>query len=174
MHRAALVPWLSMSVAGTFPMAVVAWALMWLTDRLYGMSLLWLIAVPIRLVILCIQVEFLFAALGTALTLSAIAAVAYWLAIRGRDWTSDRRMSLGGMFALLLVPLATELGSVLTALFHNWLQFDEHGMGLIALGLLAMYTVLGWISVVTLLGWFVVAPISLWSRRSVPERSALA
>ena len=153
-------------------MALVAWVFMWVADRLYQMPVIWFVGTLLTLVVLVIQVEFLLAALGTSLFFICLSCTSYWSVVRGRDWLDDSgRLSLGGLLGLLVIPIATEVGVILTALFHNWFGFEERGMGLIALGLLALYQVLGWISVITLLSWFAVAPIALWNRRSVPGAS---
>jgi hypothetical protein len=67
----------------------------------------------------------------------------------------------------LLLPVAMGVASLLVELFHNWLNFNEHGLGLISLGYVALDWVLGIGSLVIIGVWLVILPIFLRKRNAI-------
>ena len=59
------------------------------------------------------------------------------------------------------------VSSLLVELFHNWLKFNDIGLGLIALGYVGLDWVLQIESIIVLLLWIVVLPIYLHNRKPV-------
>ena len=68
---------------------------------------------------------------------------------------------------LLLLPVAMGIAGLLVELFHNWLNFNEHGLGLISLGYTALDWVLGIGSLVIIGVWLVILPIFLRKRNAI-------
>ena len=66
---------------------------------------------------------------------------------------------------MLLLPVVMGLSGALLAVFHNWLDFGEHGLGFVSLGLggLVWATQIG--SIVLVAVWLLILPIFLWKRR---------
>ena len=163
MERVGFVLWWSLA---SFPAAVCAWGLMWMTDRLYGWGAWWLGA-PIRIIIVIMQFGVLLACLGTAVGLAWLSFGVFYRASQGRD-TNDAigRLSIKRYITLLVVPVAMNAVSLFVGVFHNWLNFNEHGLGLITFGYTAFVWVLQIGSLVIIGVWFVILPIFLHNRNA--------
>ena len=150
---------------GSFPAAGFAWGLMWVTDRLYDWGV-GFIAVPIRIIIFVMQIGVLFACLSTGVGIVLVTASVFYGASRGQDSVSGNRLSVKGYMLLLLLPAAMGVAGLLVGLFHNWLNFGEHGLGAITWG----YVVLNWVleigSLVIIGVWLVILPIFLRKRNA--------
>ena len=155
-------------VASLFPAAGGLWVLMWVTDRLYEHGWMGLIAIPLRIVIFLGQCGFLLQCVTTLYKIVAVAAATFIAAVRGEAGDGDyryRRASVLDYILVLLLPVAMGVSGALLAVFHNWLDFNEHGLGFVSLGL-------GWLvwaieigSIVLVPVWLLILPIFLWKRR---------
>lgn len=152
---------------GLFPIAVVAWVLMWLTDRLYETSGLWVIAVPLRIVILFMQISFLAGCAGLLIGTVAVTGSLFNDAVRGRNPLTEVRLGWRGYLMLLLIPVAMAISSILIAVFHNWFDFNERGLGLVTLGARIVTAALQMGSVLVVLVWLACVPFFLWNRRGL-------
>jgi len=150
----------------SFPAATLAWGLMWATDRLYEGGWWWFVAVPIRIIIFLMQLGVLFGCLASLAGIVWVTVSIFYRASRGQDLDGESRLSVKGYMLFLLLPVAMGLASVLVALFNNWLNFNEHGLGLISLGYVALYWVLEIGSLVIILVWLVILPIFLRKRNA--------
>lgn len=149
----------------SFPAAGLAWGLMWVTDRLYEGGWWWFIAVPIRIIIFLMQLGVLLGCLGSVVGIVWVTVSIFYRASRGQDLDGESTLSVKGYMLFLLLPVAMVIASLLVALFQDWLNFNEHGLGLIALGYLALYWVLGVGSLVIIGIWLVILPIFLRKRK---------
>lgn len=161
----------------SFPTAGLAWGLMWVTDRLYeSPGAFSFIAVPMRIIILLMQIGVLFGCLFTGVGIVLVTASLFYGASRGKDSDSGSTLSVKGYMLLLLLPVAMGVASLLVELFHNWLNFNEHGLGAISLGYIALDWVLGYGSLVVIGVWLVILPIFLRKRNATsplkPARGA--
>src|SRR4030043_294423 len=68
---------------------------------------------------------------------------------------------------LLTLPVAMVVVSLLVGLFHNWLNFNEHGLGLISWGYFTSVLVLQIGSLVIIGVWLIVLPIFLHKRNAI-------
>lgn len=158
------------STATLLPLAAVAWGLMWVTDRLYE-SGLGLVAAPIRIVVLLLQFGVLFDCFGVLLGIAVFVFALFAAASQGRDAYSDGRPSIAGYLRLLLLPVAMGIAGAVVALFHNFLGFNEHGLGLVSVGFGAVVWGLQMGSVFVLLIWVAIAPVFLWKRQRIASAS---
>ena len=149
---------------GSFPIAGLAWGLMWVTDRLYEGGSWWFIAAPIRIIILFMQLGVLLGCLATMVGIVWVMASIFYQASRGQDLDSGSTLSVKGYMLLLLLPVAMGVASLLVGLFHDWLNFGEHGLGLITVGYVALNWVLEIGSLVIIGVWLVILPIFLRKR----------
>jgi F0F1-type ATP synthase membrane subunit c/vacuolar-type H+-ATPase subunit K len=144
----------------SFPTAGLAWGLMWVTDKLYDWGV-WFIAVPIRIITFIMQIAVLFGCLTAGIGIVFVTATFFHGASRGQDSDSGNTLSVKGYILFLLLPVAMGVASLLAALFHNWLNFGEHGLGLITFGYVALDWVLEIGSLVIVGIWLVILPIFL-------------
>lgn len=149
----------------SFPIAGLTWGLMWFTDRLYEWGV-GLIAVPIRIITFIMQLGVLLGCLGTVIGIVWITASIFYSASHGQAADGESKLSVKGYMLLLLIPVAMEVAGLLVGLFHNWLNFGEHGLGLITLGYIALNWVLENGSLVIILVWLVILPIFLRRRNA--------
>jgi len=151
----------------SFPTAGLAWVLMWVTDRLYEGSG-WFLAVPIRIVIFLMQIGILFGCLTTAISIAGVTFVIFRMAVKGQD-VDEGRLSVKNYMLLLVIPVAMNISSLLIGLFHEWLNFNEHGLGFITLGYVGLVWYLQAGGLIVFLVWLVILPIFLRNRRSHPQ-----
>ena len=156
----------------SFPAAGLAWGLMWLTDRLYDWGV-GFIAVPLRIITFIMQIGVCLGLLSAGVGIVLVAASVFRGALRGQDWDSESTLSVKGYMLLLLLPVAMGVASLLVELFHNWLNFNEHGLGFISVGYVAFDWVLGWGSLVITGVWLVILPIVLRKRNANSRLSPL-
>jgi hypothetical protein len=139
---------------------------MWVTDRLYDWGAWWM-AAPIRIIIFVMQIGVLFGCLSAGVGIVLMTATFFYRASRGQDSDSGNTLSVKGYMLFLLLPVAMGVASLLVELFHNWLNFNEHGLGLISLGYVALDWVLGIGSLVIIGVWLVILPIFLRKRNAI-------
>jgi hypothetical protein len=152
---------------GSFPAAGFAWVLMWVTDRLYEGGSWWFMAVPIRIIVFLMQLGVLFACLATVIGIVWVIASIFYRALRGQELDGESRLSVKDYMLFLLLPVAMGIASLLVVLFNNWLNFNEHGLGLIALGYMALDWVLEYGSLVIIGAWLVILPIFLRKHNAI-------
>jgi hypothetical protein len=87
-------------------------------------------------------------------------------ASRGRDVDSGNALSFKGYMLLLVLPVAMGVAGLLVGLFHNWLDFNQRGLGFISLGYQALVWVLEIGSLVVIGVWLVILPIFLRKRKA--------
>lgn len=150
----------------SFPVAGLAWVLMWVTDRLYEGGWWWWIAVPIRIITFLMQLGVFMGCLAIVVGIVWIMTSIFYRASRGQDSDGKSRLSVKGYMLFLLLPVAMGVVSLLVTLFNNWLNFNEHGLGLIFLGYVALNWVLEIGSLVIILVWLVIFPIILLRKRN--------
>jgi len=143
---------------------------MWFTDRLYEWGVWWLGA-PIRIIIIIMQIGVLLGCLVAVAGTAWFSFGVFYRASRGKDTDDDTnddsgRLSVRRYMALLVLPVAMTVVSVLVALFHNWLNFSEYGLGLITWGYEALVLVLQLGSLVIIVAWLVILPIFLRKRNA--------
>jgi len=152
---------------GSFPNAGFAWGLMWVTDKLYeSPGAFSFIAVPMRIIILLMQIGVLVGCLGTGVGIVLVTASLFYGALRGKDLDSGSTLSVKDYILFLLLPIAMGVASLLVTLFHNWLNFNEHGLGFISLGYITLNWVLEIGSLVIIGVWLVILPIFLRKRNA--------
>ncbi|TAJ17190.1 MAG: hypothetical protein EPO65_11745 [Dehalococcoidia bacterium] len=156
-------------VAALFPAAGGLWALMWVTERLYEHGWIWVLAVPLRIVTFIGQIGFLLQCVVTVLKIAGVAAATFSAAIQGQAGAGDyryRRASVLDYILVLLLPIVMGVSGALVAVFHNWLDFDAHGLGFVSLGLGGLVWVIQIGSIVLVPVWLLILPVFLWKRRS--------
>lgn len=169
MKRAGFLLWW---LPGSFVAAIVAWGLMWLTDRLYDWNtfISW-IAIPLRIVTFLMQLGVLMGCLVTIIGTGWLSFDVFYRASKGINEDDETNkpsaLNIRGYAALLVIPAVMAVTSLVVGLFHNWLNFNEHGLGLISLGYRVSAQVLELGSVVVLLAWLIVLPVFLHNRKAI-------
>lgn len=166
MKRAGFLLWW---IPGSFFFAVLAWGLMWITDRLYDWGVWWLGA-PIRIIVFIMQIGVILGCLVAMVGTVWFSLGVFYRASRGRDThdeTNDDsgRLNVKRYMTLLALPVAMVAVSLIVVLFHNWLNFNEQGLGIISWGYGTTAQVLQIGSCVVLGVWLIVLPIFLSRRR---------
>lgn len=111
---------------------------MWVTDRLYEHDWIGVVAVPLRVVIFVGQAGFLVQCVITLGKIAIVAVATFGVAVRGEAGVGDDRYRRGSVIdyiLVLLLSVAMGASGVLLAVFHNWLDFNERGLGFVSLGL---------------------------------------
>jgi hypothetical protein len=112
------------------------------------------------------QIGVLLGCLSAGVGIVVMTASLFYGASRGQDLDSGT-LSVKGYMLLLLLPVAMGVASLLVALFNNWLNFNEHGLGLITVGYVALDWVLEYGSLVIIGVWLVILPIFLHKRNAI-------
>jgi hypothetical protein len=120
-----------------------------------------------RIITFLMQIGVLFGCLLAAVGIVWVTVSLFYGALRGKDLDSGSTLSVKGYMLFLLLPVAMGVASLLVELFNNWLNFNEHGLGLISLGYLALDWVLGIGSLVIIGVWLVILPVFLRKRNAI-------
>jgi hypothetical protein len=150
----------------TFPAAGMAWVLMWFSDKLYATNIWWFGAV-LRVITLIMQIGVLMAAIAMIVGVAYILGLNFYRAARGLGTEKDEPLKTRDYLLLFLLPVAMAASAILLALFNNWLDFNNHGLGLITMSYFALNWVLESGSIVVVFVWLIILPFFLHNRKKL-------
>lgn len=150
------------SLITVFP-AFGAWLLMWITDRLYDWGV-GLLAIPIRITLFFMQIGFLIFCVVITVYIALTVVKIFKGALHRESLDYESPLSIKGYMMLLLLPVAMWATSAIFAFLNNWLDFNERGLGFVALGYVALIWafLIGSVAIIGL--WLVILPFFLRNR----------
>lgn len=150
----------------TFLTAGMAWVLMWFSDKLYGANVWWIGAI-LRVITYLMEIGVLLATFAMIAGLIYILGLNFYRAARGLEAEQKHTLSGKNYMLLLLIPVAMVAAEFLVYLFNNWLNFNNHGLGLIT----ENYLILNWVlengTVIVVLVWLIILPFFLHNRKKL-------